>query len=113
MMAVFYFTVSHRGSISGREGPAFFFWLSGGSAWSLGAKHVLSGGHVFVMPEYLNKIAGICEAAVVGNFGERTVGINHLLAGYLNPVKIEVINGRAVRQFLEIAAEIAGVQVGA
>lgn len=63
------------------------------------------------MPENFDKIAGIGETAAVGDLGNALIGIGKLFTGNLDAVIIQIIHWRAVGEFLEIAAEITGIQV--
>lgn len=92
-----------------RRFPGFTGGHRGWCAKLMGS--VFGGSHLFIMPENFDKIAGIGETAAVGDLGNALIGIGKLFTGNLDAVIIQIIHWRAVGEFLEIAAEITGIQV--
>lgn len=92
-----------------RRVPGFTGGHRGWCAKLMGS--VFGGRHLFIMPENFDKIAGIGETAAVGDLGNALIGIGKLFTGNLDAVIIQIIHWRAVGKFLEIAAEITGIQV--
>ena len=72
---------------------------------------VFCWSHLLIMPENFDKIAGIGKAAAVGDLGNALIGIGKLFTGNLDAVIIQIVHWRAVGEFLEITAEITGIQV--
>lgn len=66
---------------------------------------------MFVVPENFDKVTGVVETAAMGDLCDRFVCIRELFAGHLDPVIIQIIHGRTVGKFFEIAAKIAGIQI--
>ena len=59
-----------------------------------------------VLPELLDEEAGIVVAAVLGDLGHGHVAAGQKVAGALHPVVVHVVDGRAVDDGLEEAAEV-------
>ena len=66
---------------------------------------------MLIVPENFDKVAGIIETAAMGDLCDRFICVGKLLAGYLDPVIIQIIHRCAVGKFFEITAKIAGSQV--
>ena len=74
---------------------------------------IFGRSHMFVVPKYFNKIAGIGKTAAVGDFCNGFICVGELFTGHLDSIVVQIIHGCAVSKFFEVTTEITGVQVRA
>ena len=73
---------------------------------SKGRIDILSRCDMFIVPENLDKIAGILKAAFIGDFTHCFIGVGQAFTGRFDSIIIQVVHGRTVSDLLEVTAEI-------
>ena len=73
---------------------------------------VLLGRGALVLAELLDEGAGVGEAAVHGHLGHVHIGGGEEVGGALDAVVVEVVDGRAVHDGAEVAAEVLRREAG-